>query len=169
MKVSYTGRKSLGVRCQGVLSRLGCEFVPLEEATVAFSVLGTHIYTLEEIASVPCGIVNLHLAPLPQYRGFYAFTHAIANGEDRFSVTLHYVDEGIDTGPVIATKPVPVPDTPVMLMHRATEAGFRLFDAMAPDIIEAAKLGKQLPASPQEGQARYYGRDSLPEGYRGWD
>lgn len=169
MKVHYTGRKALGVRCMGVLSRLGCEFVPLEESTVAFSVLGTHIYTPEEIASVPCGIVNLHLAPLPQYRGFYAFTHAIANGEDSFGVTLHYVDEGIDTGPIIATKPVPIADTPVMLMHRASDAGFRLFEFMAPQIIEAAKLGKPLPATPQEGEGCYYGRNSLPDGFIGWD
>lgn len=101
MKVHYEGRKVLGLRCQGVLSRLGCEFS--EKAELGFSVLGSHIYTPEEIEATPLGIVNLHLAPLPAYRGFYSFSHAIANGEEEFSVTLHYVDEGIDTGPIIAT------------------------------------------------------------------
>lgn len=150
----------------GILSKLGVTFAPLDEAQIAFSVLGSHIYTAQEIEAVPLGIVNLHLAPLPAYRGFYAFSHAIANGEDDYEVTLHYVDAGIDTGPVIATRPVPMPDTPQVLAYKAQEAGVELFREWAPKIIAAAEQGERVESTPQPKGGHYYDRDSLPEDQR---
>lgn len=169
MKVHYWSRKLLGLRCLGVLTELGCRVAPSEDVAIGFSVLGEHIFTPEEIERYPRGIVNLHLAPLPAYRGFYAFSHAIANGEDNFAVTLHYVDEGIDTGPIIATREVPMADDPQQLAGRATEAGFALFDEWAPRLIGAARAGERLRATPQKEGGRYYGRDSLQEGIPAWD
>lgn len=164
MRIHYQGRKALGLRCQGVLSQLGCEFA--EEAPLGFSVLGSRIYTPEEIEATTQGIVNLHLAPLPDYRGFYAFSHAIANGEEHYEVTLHYVDEGIDTGPIIATREVLMPDTPQVLAYKAQEAGFKLFAEWAPRVIRAAEHGERVPSTFQPPGGRYYGRDSLPEEQR---
>lgn len=160
MRIHYQGRKALGLRCQGVLSKLGCEFA--DDAQLGFSVLGSHIYTRQEIEATTLGIVNLHLAPLPAYRGFYAFSHAVANGEDEFAVTLHYVDAGIDTGPIIATREVPMPDSPQILAYKAQEAGFKLFEEWAPKIIEAARNGERVPSTFQPPGGRYYGRNSLP-------
>lgn len=164
MRVHYQGRKSLGLRCQGVLSQLGCEFT--DEAPLGFSVLGSHIYTPEEIEATPLGIVNLHLAPLPDYRGFYAFSHSVANGEREYAVTLHYVDEGIDTGPIIATREVPMADTPQILAYRASEAGFSLFSEWAPAILSEAKFERRMDTTPQPEGGRYYDRDSLPPDQR---
>lgn len=166
MKVAYQSRKATGIRCMGILSKLGVQFAPLDECRVAFSVLGSHVYTKREIESVPCGIVNLHLAPLPAYRGFYAFSHAIANGDDDYEVTLHYVDEGIDTGPIIATRSVPMPDTPQVLAYKAQEAGVELFGEWAPKIIAAAEEGERVESTPQPPGGRYYDRNSLPEDQR---
>ncbi|MCK8816297.1 hypothetical protein MWH28_02830 [Natroniella sulfidigena] len=50
------------------------------------------------------GIVNTHGGILPQYRGTYTNIHAIINEEDEYGVTLHYIDEGIDTGDIIDIK-----------------------------------------------------------------
>lgn len=161
MKVHFWSRKVLGLRCRGVLTELGCRVAPSEDAAIAFSILGEHIFTAEEIERYPCGIVNLHLAPLPDYRGFYPFSHAIAKGEDAFAVTLHYVDEGIDTGPVIATREVTMADDPKTLADRAADAGFVLFDEWAPRLIGAARAGEKLRATPQVAGGHYYGRDSL--------
>jgi phosphoribosylglycinamide formyltransferase 1 len=53
-------------------------------------------------------IVNTHPALLPSFPGAHAIRDALAAGADRTGVTVHWVDEGVDTGPVIAQVPVAV-------------------------------------------------------------
>jgi formyltetrahydrofolate-dependent phosphoribosylglycinamide formyltransferase len=53
-------------------------------------------------------IVNTHPALLPAFPGAHAVRDALAAGVDTTGVSVHWVDEGIDTGPVIAQVPVPV-------------------------------------------------------------
>ena len=48
--------------------------------------------------------VNLHMAPLPEYRGCNQFSFAIINNEKYFGTTLHYMNSGIDSGDIIAEK-----------------------------------------------------------------
>jgi phosphoribosylglycinamide formyltransferase 1 len=54
-------------------------------------------------------IVNVHPALLPAFPGLDAVGQALAAGADVTGVTVHYVDEGVDTGPVIAQREVSVP------------------------------------------------------------
>ena len=53
-------------------------------------------------------IVNTHSAPLPDFPGPHPIEDVLAAGASETAATVHYVDEGIDTGPVIAAEPVPV-------------------------------------------------------------
>jgi formyltetrahydrofolate-dependent phosphoribosylglycinamide formyltransferase len=53
-------------------------------------------------------IVNTHPALLPAFPGAHAIRDALAAGVVTTGVTVHWVDEGVDTGPVIAQVPVPV-------------------------------------------------------------
>jgi formyltetrahydrofolate-dependent phosphoribosylglycinamide formyltransferase len=53
-------------------------------------------------------IVNTHPAYLPAFPGAHAIRDALAAGVDSTGVTVHWVDEGVDTGPVIAQEVVPV-------------------------------------------------------------
>ena len=53
-------------------------------------------------------IVNTHSAPLPQFPGAHPIEDVLAAGVDETAATVHYVDEGIDTGPIIAAERVPV-------------------------------------------------------------
>ena len=53
-------------------------------------------------------IVNTHPALLPAFPGAHAVRDALAAGATSTGVTVHWVDEGVDTGPVIAQMPVPV-------------------------------------------------------------
>lgn len=53
-------------------------------------------------------IVNTHPALLPAFPGAHAIRDALAAGAARTGVTVHWVDEGVDTGPVIAQLPVTV-------------------------------------------------------------
>ena len=53
-------------------------------------------------------IVNTHPALLPAFPGAHAVRDALAAGVTTTGVTVHWVDEGVDTGPVIAQQPVAV-------------------------------------------------------------
>jgi phosphoribosylglycinamide formyltransferase 1 len=53
-------------------------------------------------------IVNTHPALLPAFPGAHAIRDALAAGVAVTGVTVHWVDEGVDTGPVIAQVPVPI-------------------------------------------------------------
>jgi phosphoribosylglycinamide formyltransferase 1 len=53
-------------------------------------------------------IVNVHPSLLPQFPGARAIADALAAGVDTTGVTIHYVDEGLDTGAVIRQEPVAV-------------------------------------------------------------
>lgn len=54
-------------------------------------------------------VINIHPAMLPSFPGLDAIGQALAAGVDSTGVTVHFVDEGVDTGPVIAQRAVPVP------------------------------------------------------------
>ena len=53
-------------------------------------------------------IVNVHPSLLPQFPGARAIDEALAAGVATTGVTVHLVDEGLDTGPVVRQEPVPV-------------------------------------------------------------
>ncbi len=54
-------------------------------------------------------IVNIHPALLPAFPGLDAIGQALEAGVEVTGVTVHFVDEGVDTGPVILQREVPVP------------------------------------------------------------
>jgi len=53
-------------------------------------------------------VVNVHPSLLPSFPGLHAIDQALAAGVETTGVTVHLVDEGIDTGPVLRQEPVPV-------------------------------------------------------------
>ncbi len=54
-------------------------------------------------------VVNIHPALLPSFPGLDAIGQALAAGVQETGVTVHFVDEGVDTGPTILQRRVPVP------------------------------------------------------------
>jgi phosphoribosylglycinamide formyltransferase 1 len=58
----------------------------------------------------PGRIVNTHSAPLPDFPGAHPIEDVLAAGASETAATVHYVDEGVDTGAVIAAQRVPVYD-----------------------------------------------------------
>ena len=56
----------------------------------------------------PGRVVNTHSAPLPEFPGPHPIHDVLAAGVTETAATIHYVDGGVDTGPVIAAERVPV-------------------------------------------------------------
>ena len=85
------------------------------------------------IAYPPKGFINCHAGALPFYRGRNPLNWVLINGENTFGITVHYVDEGIDTGDIIEQKhyPISTHDTYSSLLNIAvTECGEILLSAM---------------------------------------
>lgn len=53
-------------------------------------------------------LVNLHFGELPWYRGSGTASHAILNGDVTFGMTLHRINEGVDTGPIYRIERFPI-------------------------------------------------------------
>lgn len=103
---------------------------------------------------------NFHPAPLPEYKGRDLCYHAIMNGEKEFGATLHYMDEGFDTGDIIDVIRFPVGEHWVAtdISAFAIEYSKRLFEIYLPKIIET----HVFPRTPNVG-GTYYKKGQIIE------
>lgn len=67
------------------------------------------ILTAEQISKATRLAVNLHMAPLPEYRGCNQFTFAILDRKAEFGTTIHVMDSRIDHGDILFEKRFPIP------------------------------------------------------------
>jgi len=84
----------------------------LEELGVELVVLAGYMQLLAPafLARFPQRVINVHPSLLPAFAGIGAVEQAVAYGVKVAGVTVHFVDEGVDTGPIIAQRAIPVPE-----------------------------------------------------------
>jgi phosphoribosylglycinamide formyltransferase-1 len=84
----------------------------LAERGVRLVVLAGYMELLGEpfLARFPGAVINVHPSLLPAFPGVRAIEQALAYGVKVFGVTVHFVDGGMDTGPVILQRAVELPD-----------------------------------------------------------
>jgi phosphoribosylglycinamide formyltransferase 1 len=103
----------------------------LQDAEVEVVVLAGFMRVLREpmLAAFSRRIVNIHPSLLPKFPGLEAWKQALAANEKWTGVTVHYVDEKIDHGDIIAQRRVPVmsDDTPESLHARIQEVEHALY------------------------------------------
>lgn len=94
----------------------------------------------ELISSYRNRIINIHPALLPSFKGLHAQKQAFDYGVKVSGCTVHFVDEGMDTGPIIIQKCVPVldSDTADTLAARILEQEHRIF----PEAVRLFAEGK---------------------------
>lgn len=85
----------------------------LNEHGVQFVVLAGFMRILGAgfLAQAPGPVINIHPALLPAFPGLHAQAQAVNYGVKVSGCTVHFVDEGMDSGPIIAQRTVPVLDT----------------------------------------------------------
>lgn len=88
-------------------------------------------------------IINVHPSLLPKYPGLAAIEQALEAGEAQTGVTVHYVDEGVDTGPVIAQEPIGIGpgESLESLTARVHETEHRLLPEVIAQIATQAASG----------------------------
>ena len=101
------------------------------------SIAGNQIFKKELIELAPKGCLNLHTALLPKYRGLMPSFWVLKNDEEYTGVSVFFVDEGIDSGPIIVRRKIEIGDrTQEELIRYSKKVGM---DA----IIEAIKKVKE--------------------------
>lgn len=150
----------------------GLPLLTLEEATAAieagtlrFELAVSYVYwrilRAPLLGAARLGVINFHPAPLPELRGTGGYNVAILDGHREYGVTAHYVDEGIDTGPIIECCRFPIDlehETAVSLEARSQAMMGELYR----DTIERVLEHGRLPTTPNEG-GRYVSRREMEE------
>ncbi|MCE5280383.1 MAG: methionyl-tRNA formyltransferase [Planctomycetaceae bacterium] len=114
----------------------------------------------------PRGVVNLHGSRLPQYRGANVLQWAIINGETQTAMTMHYVDQGVDTGAIIAQRDVPIAhaDTALAVREKLMSAAAALLEEYLPRLV----CGRLSAHAQDEALARVWPRRRPQDGRIDW-
>ena len=138
----------------------------------------SHALVSPEILAIPpLGVTNIHYGMLPRYGGCSTIQHAILAGEDHIGVTLHFMSEQYDTGPIIAQRRVSMAGKARHIRLRAegerdlyyftdqktahdlyvdaTKVGVDMFKANLGDVLAGWK------GYPQEGARTYFKADAI--------
>ncbi len=101
------------------------------------------------------GCLNVHASLLPKYRGAAPMQRAIMDGERETGVTIMYMDEGLDTGDMIAAEATPISDTDNLetLHDRLAEIGARMLVEAARAVVSGAAT-----RTPQDDGASSYAK-----------
>ncbi|MBN1631442.1 MAG: phosphoribosylglycinamide formyltransferase [Thermoleophilia bacterium] len=122
----------------------------IEDAEADLVVLAGYMRLVspELVQRLPRRIINLHPAILPSFPGTNSISDAVHYGVKVTGVTVHFVDEGLDTGPIIAQEPVRVEegDTPESLAARIHAVEHQLLPATI-RLIAAGKVRPPLPGT----------------------
>jgi phosphoribosylglycinamide formyltransferase 1 len=110
----------------------------LEEHGVELVVLAgyMHLLTKPFLDRFPGRIVNVHPSLLPEFPGAHAVDDALAAGVAETGVTVHLVDEGLDTGPVLKQEALPVEPRDTLL-ERLHAVEHRLLPEVVGDLCRA--------------------------------
>lgn len=109
----------------------------LSESRIDLLVLAGYMRMIKAplLEAFPGRIINIHPSLLPAFPGLEAWKQAIAAGAKESGCTVHYVDSGMDSGPIIAQRRVLVlpDDTPESLHARIQEQEHQLY----PEVIRS--------------------------------
>lgn len=97
----------------------------------------------KEVLNLPkYGCINVHASLLPKYRGSAPIQWAILNGDNKTGITIMYMDEGVDTGNIIAAREIPISnvDTLGTLSDKLSKLGSELLLKTLPAIVEGTNF-----------------------------
>jgi methionyl-tRNA formyltransferase len=142
--------------------RLGVKLILLQEA---YELSNLHFFSVEfDRIVIPskfrqAEIYNIHFSLLPRYKGVYTAVWPILNGDTETGVTLHRIEDGIDTGPVIhqVSIPIGINDTARDVYHACLAYGYDVLREFIPRLVEHPALGVPQSAI----GSTYYGPKSI--------
>jgi methionyl-tRNA formyltransferase len=138
------------------------------EVDVILNIHSLFIINKDVVKAPRIGCFNLHPGPLPRYAGLNAVSWAIYRGETSHGVTIHKMEPGIDTGPIVYQELFDIDDadTGFTLSARCIRSGIplvlRLMETASTDPVA-------IPLTPQDLTKReYFGREIPHNGKLLW-
>lgn len=165
------GRKAILTKCavHAFAEQNGIPVLPLaslktKEAKTVLAALNADVFVVvvygkiipKAILDLPrFGCVNVHPSLLPKFRGPTPYQYAILQGETKTGVSIMLLDEGMDTGPVLAVKPfiIELRETSESIQSKIIQIG-------VPLLLETLKkwTNKEIEPSPQNNDAATYSK-----------
>ena len=148
LKLRLPIMQPVSLRDEEAISRLS----ELEPRVMVVAAYG-QILRPQVLAIPPAGVINVHPSLLPKYRGASPIAGALLAGEEETGVTIMLMDEGMDTGPILAQTTVRLDpaDTTGSLEEKLARMGAELLVETLPAWLEG-----RIEAQPQDdGRATY--------------
>jgi methionyl-tRNA formyltransferase len=167
-------QSELQIEVVGLLSRQRKEFgnehdlIPLAEENnipmlnslneippcdIIYSIQYHEILKQEHIAKAAQIAINLHMAPLPEYRGSNQFSFAILEDKKEFGTTIHQIDPRIDHGDILFQKRFPIPDH--CWINDLYELTFDASKTLFTDTLQHIVTGEYQPISQASLEGQY--------------
>ena len=126
----------------------------IPECDILYSVQYHQILKAGDIGKATHAAINLHMAPLPEYRGSNQFSFAIIEGKKEFGTTIHLMDTRIDHGDILFQKRFAIPEGCWVkeLYDLTFDASLTLFKETLADVLN----GRYSPV-PQKQLENTYG------------
>lgn len=125
-----------------------------------------HLIKGESLRSAGCPVVNIHISYLPYNRGTHPIFWTFFD-ETPLGVTIHEVDEGLDTGHIWKRKELQLPNSDMTFREAhgfMIECAETLFEESLDEILDESNR-----PFPQEFDTTPHKASDLPEDFRGWD
>lgn len=148
-RAKKAGIKAEVIDCKGYKTKFPAESQKavgerLKEAGVNLVCLAGFMRLVKQplLDAFPDRILNIHPSLLPNYPGLHAWEQAVDDGAAESGCTVHYVDAGMDTGPIIAQAAVPVlpDDTAKSLHERIQVEEHRLYPEAIQTVAETLSI-----------------------------
>jgi methionyl-tRNA formyltransferase len=139
-----------------------------KKITAAWLMTFPYIIPASALTLLPGGFINFHYGILPNYRGSNPILAQLLNGETHSGLTIHVVDEHIDTGPIILQQKIIIEaiDTFGMQLQKLG----RLGASMAVNLLQFYHFGPVPPSVAQdESKAGYYKKVTASDLLINWD
>lgn len=126
--------------------RVASELLSASKADLGI-VLGTRILKRSIFSIPPQGCINLHKGKVPDYRGMPPGFWELFDGAPTAGVTVHFVDDGLDTGDVLATSEfqISTTETPVTLMEKLHRHGILALREAVVSLQDGSAIRRRQP------------------------
>ena len=126
-----------------------------KKITAAWLMTFAYIIPKSLLNLLPGGFINFHYGLLPKYRGANPVLAQMLNGETESGITVHMIDENIDTGPIVLQQKIPIEDNDTFGIQ-LQKLGM-LGASMVEPLLRFYQLTPVLPSVQQdESKARYF-------------